>query len=66
MDDGSIAINLEETWCALYLESIPWIDASKNHLQILAYDLSLSKALSISFAINRRHGTGGVATSYST
>lgn len=48
MDDASIAINLEETWCALYLESIPWIDASKNHLQILAYDLSLSQALSIS------------------
>lgn len=66
MDDAGIAINLEETWRALYLASIPWIDASKNHLQILAYDLSLSQALSISFAINRRHGTGGVATSYST
>lgn len=45
MDGASIAISLEEIWCALYLESIPWIDASKNHLQILAYDLSSKSSL---------------------
>lgn len=40
MDDAGAAVNLEEAWCVLYLDSMPWIDTSKNHLQIPAYDLS--------------------------